>query len=168
MHSKHKIIEYKNLLINHRKKYLLRIGSHRLYDSLKKIGLFPNKSLTIRLPSISQDYFSSFLRGYLDGDGCVYLEIKRESKTIKGLSVIFTSGSRLFLDDLRKSVNFYCKIDKLKVYISHRSFQLRYKTKDSLRILSLIYLNKGDNLYLKRKYQIYQKYLKFKNGHMVK
>lgn len=168
--SKHKI--YKKLKFkNNKAKYLLRIGSHKLYKSLEKIGLYPNKSLTIKLPKIPKKHFFDFLRGYLDGDGCIYLEMakgKKQSLIIKKLTTIFTSGSKLFLEELKEKLNNYCKINKSLVYDSRRSYQLRYGTADSLKILGLIYKNKNAKLFLKRKYQIYQKYLKLKHGRMVK
>ncbi|HBU07589.1 MAG TPA: hypothetical protein DEB09_05950 [Candidatus Magasanikbacteria bacterium] len=168
--SQHKI--YKSPSYGtHKAKYLLRIGSHKLYKSLEKIGLYPNKSLTIQLPKIPKKYFFDFLRGYLDGDGCIYLEMakgKKQEKIIKKLSTIFTSGSKIFLEELKEKLNNYCKIDKKYVYNSRRSYQLRYGTADSLKILDLIYKNKNDKLFLKRKYQTYQKYLEMKNGRMVK
>lgn len=168
--SKHRIYESPGLG-NRKTKYLLRIGNHKMYNDLEKIGLYPNKSLTIKLPIIPKKYFFIFLRGYLDGDGCIFLEMakgKTKEKIIKKLATIFTSGSQIFLDKLRIEINKYCEIDKKNVYVSRRSYQLRYGTADSLKLLGLIYKNKSAKLFLKRKYQVYQRYLKIKNGRMVK
>ena len=170
MDSRHKIYE-SPAHGNYKTKYLLRIGSHKLYDSLKKIGLYPNKSLTIKLPKIPKKYFFDFLRGYLDGDGCIYLELangKNGNAIIKKLTTIFTSGSRVYLDKLRRKINSYCNIDKISVYVSRRSYQLRYGTADSLKILDLIYRNKDAKLFLERKYLVFQRYLQMKHGRMVK
>lgn len=170
LHSEHKI----KLLagdIYRKKSYLLRIGSHKLYDSLVKFGLYPNKSLTIKLPQIPQKYFGDFVRGYFDGDGCIYLEFgrgKKKQKIIKKLTTIFTSGSKVFLEELRGRINKACQINRNSVYNSHRSFQLRYNTQESLKIFDLIYHDKSSRLYLKRKRDIFEKYLKIKNGRMVK
>ena len=172
LNSQHKIKQIlKNEYSNRKVGYLLRIGSHKLYDSLIKYGLHPNKSLTITMPKIPKKYFGSFVRGYFDGDGCVYLELRpgqKQLKIIKKLTIIFTSGSRNFLEELRKQVNQACQINRNSVYNSHRSYQLRYSTQESLRIYDLIYRDKNSKLFLKRKYNIFQKYLQMKNGRMVK
>ena len=51
--------------------YRLQIGSKEIFNDLLKLGLTPNKSKIIKLPNISDKYFSHFLRGYFDGDGNV-------------------------------------------------------------------------------------------------
>ena len=48
-----------------KKSYSLRIGSHKIYSSLERLGLYPRKSLTIRLPAIPQLQLPHFLRGVI-------------------------------------------------------------------------------------------------------
>src|SRR3989338_4130946 len=48
--SDHTIVKEIPKLPNRKNRYLLRIGSHKLYNSLLNLGLYPNKSLTIRFP----------------------------------------------------------------------------------------------------------------------
>jgi len=81
-------------------RYFLRIGDHILYGDLIRLGLYPNKSLTIIFPKIPKDFLSDFVRGYLDGDGCVFFHSSpgiTKKRIVKRLSVIFTSGSFDFL-----------------------------------------------------------------------
>ena len=80
MGSKHSIVGSKSTWPNGKTRYLLRIGSHKLYDALVKLGLYPNKSLTIQFPVLPKKYAHDFIRGYLDGDGCVYLQKSRGVK----------------------------------------------------------------------------------------
>lgn len=160
--SQHTIVEYDGYK-NRKPRYLLRIGSIILYNNLIKLGLYPNKSLTITVPKIPKKYTKHFIRGYFDGDGCVYFEHgkgKNNKTIIKGLRTIFTSGSKNFLSQLSKllSENKICSVGR-KVYSSHRSFQLRYSTKDSLGLFLFLYEGNRDSLFLQRKYNTFHKYL---------
>lgn len=160
--SQHTIVEYDGYK-DRKPRYLLRIGSTILYNSLIKLGLHPNKSLTVTVPKIPKKYIKHFIRGYFDGDGCVYFEHgkgKNKKTIIRGLRTIFTSGSKNFLSQLSKllSENKICSAGR-KVYSSHRSFQLRYSTKDSLGLFLFLYGGNRDSLFLQRKYNTFHRYL---------
>ena len=47
--------------------YRVQIGDVILYDWLRKIGLTPNKSLSVGKIKVPDRYFRDFLRGHLDG-----------------------------------------------------------------------------------------------------
>src|SRR3989344_5923597 len=68
--STHKISIRKNQFPE-KDSYRLQIGSKAMFNDLLKLGITPNKSKTIDLPEIPKNYFSDFLRGYFDGDGCI-------------------------------------------------------------------------------------------------
>lgn len=77
----------------------IRFYSSKLVNDLGRYGVIPNKTLTIRFPNIDKNLYADFIRGYFDGDGCIY-----ENKKNNGLSSIaanFTCGSIEFLEDLR-------------------------------------------------------------------
>lgn len=154
--SEHKIIE--RLVVAPRKKlYVLRIGDHCLYDSLARRGLHPRKSLTMRLPLVPNKYWGDFVRGYFDGDGCIHLE-KGKTGKIKRLATVFTSGSKQFLLQLARRLNRF-GLQKMKVYTSRRSFQLRFSTRDSIKLYELMYAN-ASTVYLPRKYGLFLVYFK--------
>lgn len=171
LNSEHKITITKPTWKNGKDRYILRIGNKNLYSDLQKHGLYPNKSLTIRLPEISNRFFKDFLRGYFDGDGCVNLYLtkgKTQPLIIRKLSVIFTSGSKSFLEDTLCKIKLQIDLKQNKVYNSHRSFQLRFATYDSMKLFEFMYKNTNKELFLSRKYKIFQKYLKLKNGVVAK
>ncbi len=153
-----------------RTQYLLRIGSHKLYDDLTKLGLYPNKSLTVRLPSIPDNFFSHFLRGYFDGDGCVFLETGKgvkKARILKRISVIFTSGSKVFLEQLDHKLKTTLLNKNHCIYTSQRAYQLRFRTPESIEILSFLYRNAPQNNYLRRKLKIFIKYLILRPSRMT-
>lgn len=58
---------------NGKKKYVLKIFSNRLCDNLSRLGVTPKKSLTLTFPKIKEDLIPHFIRGYFDGDGCIWM-----------------------------------------------------------------------------------------------
>lgn len=143
-----------------KQRFLLRIGSAKLFDSLHQLGITPRKSSTMLFPTIPPKYISHFVRGYFDGDGCVHID-KAYGKP-KRLSTVFTSGSKKFLQSLQKFSQ-----ENLRTgggIYAHGSaqgtFQLRYSTRDSLRLFLFMYSTHTDSkLHLKRKYDIFNQYL---------
>lgn len=145
-------------------RFLLRIGNSRLFDALIKIGVTPRKSLTMEFPVVPNLYFGSFLRGYFDGDGCAHIDVVHGKP--KRLLSIFTSGSKIFLEALHKRLSDEISITGNGLY-PHGStagaYQLRYSTRDSLRLFNLMY-PRGlyKKLRLQRKYDIFIQYLELR------
>ena len=157
--SEHKIVILPRQKDSNRKtRYLLRIGSARLFESLINLGVFPNKSLSMLFPKVPRKYLSDFVRGYFDGDGCVY--IWKQFGKIRKLSIIFTSGSFVFLKELCDILKIELNLKQKKVYNSHRSFQLRYSTEDSIKIFKFMYLKCDEKIYLERKFEVFRGYFK--------
>ena len=152
---------------SHRKtRYLLRIGNKKLYDSLVTHGLQPRKSLTMDFPSVPERYLPDFIRGYFDGDGCAYIETRKNkfSAPYYMLKVIFTSGSRGFLETLAKILHAHCVKHEMPLYSSLRSFQLRYSLCDSIAIFEYLYCKHKPTMFLERKLKIFLKYFKLQKG----
>lgn len=145
--------------------YLLRIGSSRLYARLSELGLTPAKSLTMRMPEVPQDNFSSFVLGYFDGDGCVSIE-KGAGGSVKRLLTVFTSGSRDFLTSLHSLLVNRIGVVGNGLYKhggSLRTYQLRYSTRDSLRLYQFLFSQSNQrSLAMHRKYAIFTEYFKMR------
>ena len=170
LRSEHFIREEHSDWSNRKPRFVLRIGNKTLYRSLLTLGLFPNKSLTVKFPDVPQRFLSDFVRGYFDGDGCVNLyrtKGKTQPLILRKLSVIFTSGSSKFLEGLLLNLRKHLKLKQTRVYDSHRSFQLRFATKDSIEMFRFMYYS-DNNLKLDRKWEIFNEYLRLKNGAVAK
>ena len=148
-----------------KQRFLLRIGNGKLFDALIRIGVTPRKSFTMLLPSIPRRYLGAFVRGYFDGDGCAHVDVVHGRP--KRLLSIFTSGSKKFLEDLHERLQKDVGLIGNGLY-KHGSaigtYQLRYSTRDSLKLFMLMYprgLNK--KLHLSRKYDIFIQYLKLRD-----
>ena len=161
--STHPIIPLKKQQSHHKDKFLLSIGSKILYSDLVRIGLHPAKSMDMVLPTIPKEYFAHFIRGYFDGDGCLFIE-RRPSKdtqriNVHRLSLIFTSGSKKFLEQLGRMMHTHDVANTLKIYKNGRSFQMRFSTKEALEICNFMYRTMSDNAYMKRKKNVFDEYV---------
>lgn len=162
MHSEHKIIARSpsKFLYNGKKyisngNYMVRIGNHEIYNDLIKLGVTPRKSKTIKFPQVPLQYLSHFIRGYLDGDGCIY-----SYKTRDRLSVVFTSGSKMFLQALSQVISSSYGTKEHNIACSDGVFQLMYSTKEAVKLLNSVYTESANNLFLNRKFQKYSDFIK--------
>lgn len=69
----------------------LMINSKEMKEDLRKLGIHPNKSLSVRFPEVPKEYLPAFIKGVIDGDGWV-------QKT--GYVMNVTSASKEFADGL--------------------------------------------------------------------
>lgn len=159
LESQHKILALKPRTANSKTRYFIRIGNHKLYDSLLKCGLQPRKSLTMKFPKIPKALLNHFIRGYFDGDGCAHIYLNKVSLKPKQLKISFTSGSKIFLQQLESILRNACRLKCRMIYNSHRAFQLCYPSHDGIKIFKFLY-NNASPLFFKRKLNIFAKYFK--------
>ncbi|MDP4001494.1 MAG: LAGLIDADG family homing endonuclease [bacterium] len=163
--SNHKI-SARNRSTDKKTAYRIQIGSKILYRDLVLLGLTPNKSLTIKFPRIPKQYLGDFIRGDFDGDGCVYFRknwAKDRNKPRWVFQTRFTSGSKHFLKSLHSILksNKICKGGYL--YTKKGGYELVFSHHDGLALFHFMYDNVSANVYLKRKYQTFQKAIKILN-----
>lgn len=145
--------------------YFMRIGSHAIYNNLTHYGLYPNKSLTIQMPKIPKKFLSDFVRGNFDGDGCVYIERKRNKEgtlILKRLRIVFTSGSKRFLEQLAYTLYESGRVGLAPIRISHRSYQIQYGARASVELFKFLYVHFPNTLYLSRKFDIFKEYFRLR------
>lgn len=134
---------------------LIRIYALDIVEDLKKIGIVPNKTNSKIYPRCDE-YFFSFLKGFLDGDGCIY-----RNKNKNSLCVSFTNANADFLEYLNNTISQKINI-KGRIYKENeKKYKLMFFRKDDVKILlDEIYSCKTDS-YLTRKYEIYKSYYGF-------
>lgn len=153
--SEHKIVLIKPINPKWKIRYLIRIGSHEIYNDLVMLGLYPNKSLTMEFPNMPKKYLSHFTRGYFDGDG--HVSVEKQGESLKKLKVIFVSGSLNFLLELSDRLDKELNLKIKKVYSGSRAYRLAYSTSDSVKIFKYIYKD-ANGEYLPRKFAIFKKF----------
>lgn len=137
--------------------YRINIKDKNIANDLRNYGLTNNKSYNAFIPEqqIPNDLIRHYIRGYFDGDGCIFY-----NKTHSGLYVSVVTASKQMSIDFCNIIKKYIDID---MYCNKRErrdsiiFELRLnKKKDVYRFLSWIY--DDSTIYLERKYN------KFKNA----
>lgn len=74
--NSNRVLEYIDLHSkneNWQSTYRLTIVNKHMSQTLNDIGMVPRKSLILEFPTcLEKDLYSHFIRGYIDGDGCIY------------------------------------------------------------------------------------------------
>lgn len=129
----------------------LEIYSKYMNETLTKHGCEPLKTFTIRFPTwLDDNLIPHFIRGYLDGDGCISAEDR--------FAINFTSNA-MFIRDLHdileSKFNITSNIYSIGPNKNVLTKQLLINSNaNKLNFLNLIY--KDANIYMERKYQKYQ------------
>ena len=146
--------------------YRLQIGSNRWFKELLALGFTPSKSNTLRFPKIPKQFEGHFVRGYFDGDGCIYsARLKYADRVYKRwiLLTLFTSGSQSFLVSLWGILKKY-GIQGGSLVSKKRGFELKFSHNDSLALYQLMYHTTPTSaLYLPRKRVKLERALKMLN-----
>ena len=141
--------------------YRLQIGSKEIFEDLTSFGFTPNKSLTIKFPDIPTNLLGDFVRGYFDGDGCVYFKrhfAKDRNKYRWFFTTVFTCGSKVFLKGLHQNLSNYLNGGSLRSKTG--GYELVFSRRDSVALYNLMYHNNCRGLYLNRKHKLFRKALR--------
>jgi len=138
-------INHNNIhLITGNKLSSLSISGKELMEDLMDKNILPNKSEKEKpYYDIREDLISHYIRGFLDGDGCIRTD----------LSSISFVGSKEMLLFIQKHLNE--KLDLKPNVIKEKKtiyFMAYYNLKDKTKIIK--YLYKGANQYLTRKHDL--------------
>lgn len=159
--SNHKIgkRKYKNKWAS---TYQLQLGSKEMFGDLLLLGMKPAKSNTLILPRVPSLFRCDFVRGYFDGDGCVYfkrLKFADRKKHRHILMARFTCGNRVFLEQLHVLLREHgVKGGSVRQKSTNRAFDLVLSHHDSLALFHLMYDTVPDGgPYLLRKYNLFRK-----------
>lgn len=86
--------------------FQIQMGDKSLYRFLLDVGLTPHKSLTLGSLNIPISRFPDFLRGMIDGDGCIHTWI-HSSNGRRQWALKISSASPVFASWLRLSIEAY-------------------------------------------------------------
>ncbi len=135
--------------------YRVQFGDVAFYDFLLSIGLTQNKSLTISEIEIPSDFFADFLRGYFDGDGCIYGVWDKRWKNSYMFYTSFVCASLPFLKWLQLKISLNLPEVEGSIRFSGKgTYQLSYAKHDSRKLFNFMYYN-DTVLCLHRKRQRY-------------
>ena len=131
--------------------YRLVVTNRNICIDLMKLGVMPNKSLSVKFPTVPKKFLNDFIRGIIDGDGNVrYVNRKRSPY----FEITISSGSKTFCDALAEKISSIPRIDAHVRRIKNNLFVIQYSCQRGLRLAKWIY--KDANIFLDRKFQQYE------------
>lgn len=140
--------------VKHRNMYCLAVKSDKLHNDLCKLGVIPHKTHVITYPNfLSYDMHRHFIRGVMDGDGCIHATRLHTEKELRSVDIC---GTYDFCCELKKiienNLDIHCSI-----ILTNKTSNV-YKTVISglnqcVKFLDWIY--EDAELYLYRKYELY-------------
>ena len=129
----------------------LNVNNQKLCKDLIDLGCVPRKSLTLTFPTskqVPEHLIRHFIRGYFDGDGCIY--VNKEKRNVR---INFT-GTLEFLTKLQEILVKECdfRFTKIQHKKNNKAYSLQYA---HLRCIENFYryLYKDCNVVLDRKFE---------------
>lgn len=153
---------------NSKEGYSLNFSSVHMAETLREIGLYPNKSLSIdKIPQIPHLLLRHYLRGYFDGDGSI-TPVESVNR-VKGkeyrypkleMTIIATEG---MIHEIIKTFNIKkCSITKSR---TEGMKYLRIKSNGDIKMLYHLFYEDA-TIYLERKYKVWIDYWGLLHGDM--
>jgi hypothetical protein len=131
--------------------YYLQFSNVALYDFLFDAGIRPAKSKTIGSLLIPDMYYPDFLRGYFDGDGCVYGFWDKRWPNSLMYYTEYNGASLSFLHWLQMQNTRLAKLSPGRIKPATRVHALSYAKRDSQLLFNFMYYS-PTNPRLDRKY----------------
>lgn len=147
---------------NHKPTGSIIISHDKIYQDAIKHGCCISKSYNLKFPTtIADDFIGDYLRGFFDGDGCIYVRNTFKYKPAQ-VSIIATKswseGCQFWLNqnsieskiyqDKRHDTRIAVLVVNIPEYIE--------------RFYNLIYFELDNQLYLKRKFDYFSDYILFR------
>lgn len=126
----------------------LRVYSKNIVLDLISHNIFPNKTYKTIYPIVDKSLFIDFLRGYIDGDGCIYVNEKRNNYP----TIHITSFGDEVLKYLSEKIKEYYNLHSVVYEETPRKHRLYLWGENAYKLMQLMYYD--DNIQkLNRKYE---------------
>ena len=133
--------------------YKFQINGKALIEDLLKLGLKPNKSLSLDFPEVPLSYVRHFIRGCWDGDGSVYLDKNDPGKPCAS----FISGSERFATGiLRHLVTLGMPNTRIYKRPQRNVFEFRFRGPDCAKLYHILYDGVPESIRLNRKLERFE------------
>lgn len=142
----------------------LNIYSKNLTKDLILHGCVPNKSDKLNYPKINADLEKDFIRGYFDGDGCIFYgeywykrkDCKSDKLYLRKLWLAHVIGTKSIVSGIKIFLG--VKNNLYEISKKSNTYRLKFGGRQNcMKQLSKIY--DGATIYLDRKYKKYEKLL---------
>lgn len=130
-----------------------------IVDDLNKLGVMSKKSLVLEWLKVPDEYLKDFVRGYIDGDGCVCTYIRHRYSKDELVLEVSVLGTENFLNGMSSSVSNAIGIKAMKVHkvTSSNIHVMKWSGSTAKKLLQWIYSD--SQLHLTRKRKVFEDYL---------
>jgi intein/homing endonuclease len=136
--------------------YTLTLKSPKLISILEEMNLVGNKTYTCKMPEVPKEFLWHFLRGYFDGDGCIYYNYV--SGRFMKVAYQFVTGSENFANSLSELLKDYQAVVRKE---TSTVFRISIDGENNVvRFGNNLYKDIFDKMYIEEKYT---KFLKLKD-----
>lgn len=146
----------------------LAFTSKKIRQEFEKYGLCNNKTFKLHsLPkNLPDDFILDYIRGYFDGDGCIY------KSTGKHLAMNLISVNKDFLEDINNYLHNKLGVTKVNILSQKRKsiiYQITYHAEDSLIIGNAFYNNNYLSLPRKKAHflELKEAYINYKKNKKI-
>ena len=129
--------------------YILEVSSTEMCNDLINLGCIPNKTKVLQFPNIPKNLYKHFIRGFMDGDGCI-----RVGSTLGKCMFDITSASYSFIQQLKSAIEPHAIHVGISKENKYDVWHLRCAGKQVKLILDWLY--RDSTIYMQRKYFKYQ------------
>lgn len=134
---------------NRQNQWKLAFSNKHMAEQLYQYGVVPNKEFKVEFPTfLDEELLPHFIRGYLDGDGCIVKSEKRVSMTG---TIMLLSGIKEYVESI------------LGIHFSIQHYKKKNPITCDIRVAGrnqckkfLDYIYDNATIYLNRKYELYQ------------
>lgn len=136
----------------------LDLTNKHISNKLKELGMIQNKTFFITFPEIPRNLYNHFIRGYMDGDGCINHYLLKGKYFKCQLRML---GTLEFLQKVQSIIN---ENNSTTGSIRKRGniYELAYSSMNQV-IKACNYIYKDSNIQLQRKYIKYEEIKNHKN-----
>lgn len=149
--SNTKITLYKDIRTDYKRKETANItlSSKVLKDDLLNLGIYPNKTSSLKFPVLNKDVVKHFIRGFIDGDGSYYYK--------RGILCTSIVGPYDFLIEMQKIISNELQIPITKL-TKHKTgvYYLIYAHKNTEKLRNWLYQNSTISMNRKKQYALRQ------------
>ena len=135
----------------------ITITSSKTKRDLENLGIYSNKTMSVRYPDIPDNLQNHFMRGVFDGDGCISLRTDKRDNKQRG-QVNICSGSYDFIKEYYDKLVIFANLDgKNKIRCPKGTYYVVDwgGLSDVEKIYEFLY--KDSKVYLLRKKEIFDK-----------
>lgn len=138
-----------------------RVNQKEVCEQLEALGCVPNKSLILTFPPlVPKELIRHFMRGYSDGDGCIYQNHFKNKKTINTIWKIISTKQfcQSTAEILKETLGINCSQSLARPKTNQITTTLTVGGNLQVRKV-LDWLYQDATIYLPRKYQRYQEFI---------